>query len=204
MLCHVWSAVAISYLAFCFSGKITSCIAFSQTCTFFLSGFSFTDIDNSQDSGGREGTIVYFTLPLLPAHEHSDIYLQLCMWGEYHVFVVATLVFTRLLLDEIYQLMELPLDWSNDDAIFVCLLDELILGFCYSDFDIGNRWLWTRINDMWSVTTQLSIWSSFIVSLGEESSWHHNSKLLLQAFPIGKSLFETSMCLGRILHRTLN
>ena len=49
------------------------------TCFFFLSGFSFTDTDNSQDSREREGTIFYFTLPLPPAHEHSDIYLQLCM-----------------------------------------------------------------------------------------------------------------------------
>ena len=46
---------------------------------FFLSGFSFTDTDDSQDSRGREGTIFYSTLPLPPAHEHSDIYLQLCM-----------------------------------------------------------------------------------------------------------------------------
>ena len=46
---------------------------------FFLSGFSFTDTDDSQDSRGREGPIFYFTLPLPPAHEHSDIYLQLCM-----------------------------------------------------------------------------------------------------------------------------
>ena len=42
---------------------------------FFLSGFSFTDTDNSQDSRGREVTIFYSTLPLPPAHEHSDIYL---------------------------------------------------------------------------------------------------------------------------------
>ena len=44
---------------------------------FFLSGFSFTDINDSQDSRGREGTICYSTLTLPPAHEHSDIYLQL-------------------------------------------------------------------------------------------------------------------------------
>ena len=43
------------------------------------------------------------------------------------------LVFTRLLLDEIYHLIELPFEWLIDDAMFVCLLDELILGFCYSD-----------------------------------------------------------------------
>ena len=64
------------------------------------------------------------------------------MWDDYHVFLVATFVFTRLLLDEIYRLIELPfdwlIDWLIDDAMFVCLPDELILGFCYSDFDIGN------------------------------------------------------------------
>ena len=46
---------------------------------FFLSGFSFTDTDGSQDNRGREGTFFYFTLPVPPAHEYSDIYLQLCM-----------------------------------------------------------------------------------------------------------------------------
>ena len=45
---------------------------------FYLSGFSFTDNDNSQDSRGREGTFFYSTLPLPPAHKHSDIYVQLC------------------------------------------------------------------------------------------------------------------------------
>ena len=100
---------------------------------FFLSGFSFTGTDDSQDSKWREGTTFYSTLPLLPAHEHSDIYLQRYMWDDYHVFLIATLVFTRLLLDKIYPLIELPFDWLIDDAMFVCLLDELILGFCYSD-----------------------------------------------------------------------
>ena len=44
----------------------------------FLSGFPFTDTDNSQDNRGREGTFFHSTLPLPPAHEHSDIYVQLC------------------------------------------------------------------------------------------------------------------------------
>ena len=101
--------------------------------SFFSIRVFFTDTDNSQDSRGREETIFYSTLPLQPAHEHWDIYLQLCMWDDCHVFLIATLVFTRLLLDEIYDLIELPFEWLIDDAIFVCLLDELILGFCYSD-----------------------------------------------------------------------
>ena len=93
----------------------------------------FTDTDDSQGSRGREGTIFYLTLPLSPAHEHWDIYLQLCMWDDYYALLIATLVFTRLLLDEIYHFIKLPFQWLMDDTRLVCLLDELILGFCYSD-----------------------------------------------------------------------
>ena len=45
-------------------------------------------------------------------------------------------MFTRLLLDEIYHLIVLPFEGLIDDAIFACLLDELILGFCYSDLTL--------------------------------------------------------------------
>ena len=45
-------------------------------------------------------------------------------------------MFTRLLPDEIYQLVELPFELLIDDAMFVCLLDELILGFCYNDLTL--------------------------------------------------------------------
>ena len=62
------------------------------------------DTDNSQDSRGSGGTIFYYSLPLAPAHEHSDIYSQL------YIFLIAALVFTRLLLGEIYHLIELPFD----------------------------------------------------------------------------------------------
>ena len=57
------------------------------------------------------------------------------MWDDYHMFLIAPLVFTRLLLNKIYHLVELPFDWLIDGVmfIFVCLLDDLILGFCYTD-----------------------------------------------------------------------
>ena len=45
-------------------------------------------------------------------------------------------MFSRLLLDEIYHLIEFPIEWLIDDAMFVCLLDELILGFCYRDLTL--------------------------------------------------------------------
>ena len=78
---------------------------------FFSIRVFFTDTGNSQDSRGREGTIFYSSLTLPPAHEHWYIYLQLCIWDDYHVFSIATLVFTRLLLDKIYHLIELPFEW---------------------------------------------------------------------------------------------
>ena len=58
------------------------------------------------------------------------------MWDDYHVFLLSTPVFTRLLLDKIYHLIELAFQWLIDDAMFVCLLDELILRVCYSDMKL--------------------------------------------------------------------
>ena len=99
---------------------------------------------------GREGTIFYSTLPLPPAHEHSDIYSQLCMWDDYLIFLITPLVFIRPLLDEIYHLIELSFACPYriiicliDDVklvFIVCLLNDLMLGFCYSNLDTGNRW----------------------------------------------------------------
>ena len=101
---------------------------------------------DSQDSRGREGTFAYSTVSLPLAHEHSDVCLQLYIWDDYQVFLIVILVLTRLLIDEIYHLIELPFDWLIADAMFVYLLDELILDFCYSNFDMGNQWIWTCIN----------------------------------------------------------
>ena len=36
--------------------------------------------------------------------------------------------------------------WLIDDAVFVCLPDDLILGFLLQQFDTGNRWIWVRID----------------------------------------------------------
>ena len=92
----------------------------------FLSEFSFTDTDDSQDGRGREETffystlplptaqkhlgiyLLYSTLPLLPTHKHLGNYLQFCIWDECHIFLIAMFAFTRLLLDEFYHLIELP------------------------------------------------------------------------------------------------
>ena len=92
----------------CFFGTL---VMLGINFNFFLSGFTLTDIDNSQDSRGREWTIFYSTLPLPPVHEHSGIYFQLYIWGDYHVFLISSIVFTRLQFDKIYHLIELPFHW---------------------------------------------------------------------------------------------
>ena len=91
---------------------------------FYLSGFSVTKTYKPQHCRGREGNIFYSALPLPPGHKHSDIYLQLCTWDDYHIFLIATLVFTRLLVDGIDHLIELLLDWLMmwNWFSFVCLL----------------------------------------------------------------------------------
>ena len=87
----------------------------SERCIFFQSRF-------------------YSSLLLPPAHEHADNQLPLCMWYDYYVFLLTSLVFTRLLL------RVLPPYWITiwliDDGILisVCLIDESILGFYYSNF----------------------------------------------------------------------
>ena len=47
-----------------------------------------------------------------------------CMWDGYYIFLIAMLVFTRLLLDEIYQLIKFLFDWLMMWYwfSFVCLL----------------------------------------------------------------------------------
>ena len=133
--------------------KLISPLPPSKLNFFFLLGLSFTDTNDSGDSRVRERTISYSTLPLPLAHKHSDIYLQLCMWDDYHMFLIAPLVLNRLLLDDILLPYRITISyritiWLIDDVklIFVCLLGDLVLEFCYSNLDTGNRWPQTRID----------------------------------------------------------
>ena len=107
---------------------------------FFLLRFSFTD------SRGREGAIFYSTLPLPPAHKDSAIYLQLCMWDDYHLFLIVMLAFARLLLDEILPPYLITI-WLIDQWCNVCLFTWWFDSrFLLQQFDKGNQWIWTPIN----------------------------------------------------------
>ena len=91
-------------------------------------GFLSQALTIHRTAGERQGPSF-----ILPTHKHWGIYLLLCMWDDYHVFLIVTLVFTRLLLSEIYHLTKLPFDWLINDAIYVYLLDDMIPDFCYSN-----------------------------------------------------------------------
>ena len=92
---------------------------------FFLSDVFFMDIDESQDSRGREETIFYSTVSYPPAHEHSNMYLQ-----TLHVTWLSHI--TRLQHNEIYHLIELPwwynvnliLDFVTVITIILCITSE--------------------------------------------------------------------------------
>ena len=68
------------------------------------------------------------------------------------------------------------IDWLIDNAMFICLIDELILGFCYSDFDIGNWRIRTRIDYNPCITSEpinwhiMQIWLVLKISV-LKSSW---------------------------------
>ena len=86
---------------------------------FFLSGFSFMDTDDSQDSRGREGDNFLF-------HSTTSTRLRTLrhLFATLHVRWLSRNFNSNVCVYHI------------DDAMFVCLLDELILGFCYSELTL--------------------------------------------------------------------
>ena len=91
-------------------------------------------------------------------------YLQLCMWDKDHIFLIAPLAFSRLLLDEIYHLMELLFDWLIDCWLIDWLIDwwsNVCLFTWWFDsrllpqqLNTGNRWTQTRIDYHPSITSE--------------------------------------------------
>ena len=99
-----------------------------KTCIFYQ-GFLSRTLTTQGTAGEARGPSFYST----PLTNIQTFILQFCTWDDYHIFLIAPLVFTRG-----SNSMRLPLYritiWQIDDAmlIFVCLIVDLILGFCYS------------------------------------------------------------------------
>ena len=87
------------------------------------------------------------------ARSRTDNYLQFCMHVRWlsRIFNRNACIYqtaTGWDLPPYWVIIELLnyhlLDWLIDDAVLVCLLDDLILGFCYNYLNTGNQWIWTR------------------------------------------------------------
>ena len=81
---------------------------------------------------GKGGDNIFVTLYHFHPLTNSQTFIfKLCMWDDYHIFLIAPLVFTRLLLDEIYDLIELIdlIDWWSDFVfrLFTCWFDSRFL-----------------------------------------------------------------------------
>ena len=98
-----------------------------------------------QQGKGEYHFILYFsTSTRSRTFRHSFVTLHV-RWLS-HIFNRKACIY-RLLLDEILPPYRLTI-WLVDEMKFVLvfLLDDLILGFCYSNLDTGNRWTRTRID----------------------------------------------------------
>ena len=86
---------------------------------FFYQGFLSRILMTHRTTGKERRPSFYSTLPLLHAHEHSNIYLQLCMRDDYHIIFNCTAC--------VYQTVnrwDLP-----PHRIAIWLIDDLMLIF---------------------------------------------------------------------------
>ena len=100
----------------------------------FLSGFSFTDTDDSPTA--EEGRAPSF-IPLYFTSTHSRIFRHI--FTTLHVRWLSHIFNRTACIYQAATRWDFPPHritiWLIDDVmlIFVCLLDDLILGFCYSN-----------------------------------------------------------------------
>ena len=118
---------------------------------YFMSVFFYR---HSQFTGQkeREGDNFCSSVQFPLAHEYSEIYFQLCMWDDYHAFLIAPLVSKPDFCSIIFTIL---LDCHLSDRrrnINLCLFTTL--GFLLQDFDIGNWWIWTRIDYQPYITSE--------------------------------------------------
>ena len=66
-------------------------------------------------AGEGRGPYFYSSLSLQSVHEHSDIYLQFCLWDDNHVVLIAPLVITRFttLLNYQYTVLEIQFRFAK-------------------------------------------------------------------------------------------
>ena len=124
---------------------------FSEPCflllllLLFLCGVFFHRHWRFKGQQGKEGDHILFS-STNSARSQTFRHLQLCEMTT-TVFLITTLEITRLLLNEIYRLIELLFDWRWN-----VYFSGFLPGFSLQQFDIGNRWIWTHIDSRPCIT----------------------------------------------------
>ena len=106
--------------------------------TFFLSGFSFLTLK------------IHRTAGLFHSTTSTSLRTLRYFFATLHVRWLSRVFNRNACVYQTATQWDLPpyqiTIWLIDDAMFVCLLDELILRFCYNNFDIRNWWNWPHID----------------------------------------------------------
>ena len=116
---------------------------------FFLSGFPFTDTDDSQDSKGREGT--FWDLFLFDSTTSTRSRALRHLLATLHVTWLSHIFNRNACVYQTATRWDLPpyritiwlIDWWCNVCLFTWWIDSM---FLLQRFDIGNRWIWTRID----------------------------------------------------------
>ena len=125
------------HVALCYYDIIWCCsiFIFDYSIFLFCQGFLSQTLTTHRIAEQRRGPSF---IPLYHFHSLTNIqkliynsFAPICMWDVYHIFLIATVVFTGLLLDGIYQLIELLFEWLMMWYWFLltCLLNWFYSGF---------------------------------------------------------------------------
>ena len=102
---------------------------------FFYQGFLSRTLTTHRIAGEGRGSFFLFffiPLPLPPTHELSDIYLQLCMWDEYHLKKTKNVFLGHLNINSIKNKFESVWELIKD-TFDIFLLSESKLDSSFPD-----------------------------------------------------------------------
>ena len=114
---------------------------------FFLSGFSFTDTDNSQDSRGREGTILFHSTTSIRWRTFRHLFATLHVKWLSHIFIRNACIYhttysMRFTALPNYYLIDW---WRNFDfCLFGCWID-FRFRYSYMAWETGGHELASAI-----------------------------------------------------------
>ena len=141
---------------------------------FFYQGFLSQTLTIHRTAGKRGDHCLFHSTTSTRSRTFRDLFATLHVRWLSRIFNRNACVYqtaTRWNLPP-YRLTIWLIDWLIMQYLFVCLFDELIVGFCDSDFDIGNRWIWTRINYHPCITSEpTNLFSNFWSHCIAVSNW---------------------------------